>query len=224
MTGRRKIVDLTFPIHEGMTTFPGHWHPMVEITQMGRHGIENRETRKILFGTHTGTHVDAPSHFIEGGRTIDEVPLERLMGPATVVRLQECAPLQEVSLEQLKRAVGAGKDRILLLRYDWSRQWGKLDYYRSYPFLSDAAARWIVARGTQVLGMDTPSSDNPAHCMHADPDSPNHKILLGAGIILVEYLCNLDKLKSRRVEFSAMPLKIRGADGSPARCLAIDRP
>lgn len=67
----RNIIDLTFPIHEGMTTFPVHWHPIVEISVLGRHGIENRETRKVLLGTHTGTHMDAPRHFIPDGMTVD---------------------------------------------------------------------------------------------------------------------------------------------------------
>ena len=63
-------------IEEGMQTFAAHWHPFVEITQLGRHGIENRESRKLTFGTHTGTHIDAPRHFIPGGQTVDRVPLE----------------------------------------------------------------------------------------------------------------------------------------------------
>lgn len=67
----RRIVGLTFPIHEGMTTFPAHWHPFVEVSVMGRHGIENRETRKVVMGTHTGTHCDAPCHFVPGGKTVD---------------------------------------------------------------------------------------------------------------------------------------------------------
>ncbi|MDP6560837.1 MAG: cyclase family protein, partial [Candidatus Binatia bacterium] len=78
----REIIDLTFPIHEGMQTFPVHWHPVVEITQLGRLDVEARETRKMVLGTHTGTHMDAPRHFIEGGKTIDEVTLDILVGPA----------------------------------------------------------------------------------------------------------------------------------------------
>ena len=70
MNENKKIIDLTMSLKEGMQTFPTHWHPFVEITQLGRHGIENRETRKLILGTHTGTHIDAPSHFISDGDTI----------------------------------------------------------------------------------------------------------------------------------------------------------
>lgn len=79
-----KIIDLSLSLHEGMMTFPSHWHPVVEISILGRHGIEGRETRKLVLGTHTGTHTDAPLHFIPNGKGIDEVPLEVLVGEATV--------------------------------------------------------------------------------------------------------------------------------------------
>lgn len=218
----KRIIDLSFPIHEGMTTFPSHWHPVVEVTQLGRHGIENRETRKVVLGTHTGTHVDAPSHFIPGGPTIDRIPLDRLMGRAAVVDLTPCADLHEVGLAELKRAVGNGRESILLLRYDWSERWGRGDYYSRYPFLSQEAARWLVGRGTQVLGMDTPSPDNPRHGWQTPLDSPNHKTLLGRGVVLVEYLCHLKKIRSKKADFFALPLKIRDGDGAPARCVAVE--
>jgi arylformamidase len=217
-----RIVDLSFPIHEGMTTFPSHWHPMVEITQMGRHGIENRETRKLVLGTHTGTHVDAPSHFIPGGTTIDRIPLDKLCGPAAPVDLTFSKPKHAVTLAEIKKAVGARRHKILLLRYDWSKKWGDRSYYTDYPFLSTEAAAWIVSRGTTLLGMDAPSPDNPAHNINCKTDSPVHKILLGKGVVLSEYLANLKALgAAKEVTFFAMPLKVLGADGAPARCVAI---
>ena len=94
-----KIIDLSLPIEEGMMTFPTHWHPVVEVTVLGRHGIEGRETRKIVLGTHTGTHADAPRHFIPNGGTIDEIPLEILIGPASVADFTDCRALQEIGLK-----------------------------------------------------------------------------------------------------------------------------
>src|SRR5215470_18846099 len=76
----KRIVDLSYLLHDGMTTYPVHWSPPFEVTQLGRHGIEGRESRKIVMGTHTGTHVDAPRHFIPNGKTIDELPLDIFMG------------------------------------------------------------------------------------------------------------------------------------------------
>src|SRR5689334_1081246 len=99
MTTRK--IDLTFPIHEGMTTFPVHWHPIVEITQLERHGIENRETRKLVLGTHTGTHCDAPLHFVPGGQSVDSFALDTLIGPAFVADLSASRPSQELDVGDL---------------------------------------------------------------------------------------------------------------------------
>ena len=79
------ITDHTVLIEEGMTTFPVYWHPFVEITQLGRHGIENRESRKITLGTHTGTNLDAPRHFIPNGRTIDKISPDVLISDAILL-------------------------------------------------------------------------------------------------------------------------------------------
>lgn len=217
----RKI-DLTFPIHEGMTTFPVHWHPLVEITQLGRHGIENRETRKLVLGTHTGTHCDAPSHFLPGGGTVDNFSLDTLIGPAYVADFSIRGPSLEVSVADLERELCAHRPERLVLRFDWSQHWGQGHYYSDHPFLSQAAAQWVVDRGVRLLAMDTPMPDNPAHGRGNEPDSPNHKILLGHGIILVEYLCNLDQITQREIELLVLPLKILGGDGAPARCIAIE--
>ena len=218
----KKIIDLSFPIHEGMTTFPAHWHPLVEITQLGRHGLENRETRKLVFGTHTGTHIDAPLHFIPKGQSIDRIPLERFMGKAAVINLTPIPSQHELSLSELKRKVGKAKNEILLLRTDWSLKWEDKTYYTHYPYLSLEATKWLVKRQTKLLGLDTPSPDNPNHNRHAKLDSPNHKLLLGKDVILVEYLCNLAAIHSSEVNFLAMPLKIRNGDGSPTRCVALE--
>lgn len=215
-------VDLTFPIHEGMTTFPSHWHPVTEITQLGRHGIENRETRKLVLGTHTGTHCDAPSHFIPGGSTIDTIPLDTLVGPALVVDLSESALAQEITPLDLGRRIGDRRPERVVLRYDWSDHWGRADYYTDYPFLSEAAGQWLVDRGLRLVAMDTPTPDNPADGWRSKRDSPVHKIFLGNGVVLVEYLFNLRELKNSDVQLIVLPLKILGGDGSPARAVAIE--
>lgn len=139
-----KIIDLSLPIEEGMMTFPTHWHPVVEITILGRHGIEGRETRKIVLGTHIGTHADAPRHFIPNGGTIDEVPLNVLVGPATVADFTGCAPLQEIEIADLQRKLDGKIPARLILRTGWSEYFGDLKFYNQYPFLSEKAARWLV--------------------------------------------------------------------------------
>jgi kynurenine formamidase len=218
-----RIVDLTYAIHEGMTTFPVHWHPPVEITQLGRHGIENRETRKLTLGTHTGTHCDAPRHFVPGGQTIDQVLPEVFIGLAVVLDFSRAPEGYAVEPADLEMHLGARRAERVVLRFDWDRHWGTLKYYQDHPYLSRDAARWLVRRRVRLLAMDTPMPDNPKDGANAAEDSPVHKILLGQGIILVEYLTNLAALRRSEVELLVLPLKVRDGDGAPARCVAIER-
>lgn len=222
-----KITDLSLTLEEGMMTFPTHWHPVVEITILGRHGVEGRETRKIVLGTHVGTHADAPLHFIPKAKGIDQVPLETLVGPARVLNFAPCEPLQEIDVSDLKEKIGgSGNEKVpqrLILRTDWSEHFGEMPFYTQYPFLTENAAQWLVENDVHLLAMDFPSPDNPAHSRGTPKDSPNHKVLLAAGVVLVEYVCNLKSLTSENVELIVLPLKLKNCDGSPVRCIAIER-
>lgn len=217
-------VDLSFPIRVGMAAFPSHWHPTVEVTQMGRHSVERRETRRLVLGTHTGTHVDAPRHFVERGRTIDTFPPELMMGPAGILDLMPGVPRKEYGLPEVRAALQ--RRRVLprmLVRFGWSRRYGRADYYTKAPFLSLESCRWLADRGVRLLGLDTPSVDCHDHGWRSGNDAPNHRELLGRGLFLVESLNNLDRLSGKAVTLMVFPLNITGADGSPARCFATER-
>lgn len=216
----KRYIDLSLPIHGGMATFPVHWHPAVEIVQLGRHGIENRESRRLVLGTHTGTHCDAPSHFIPGGRSVDDIPLEQLIGPAELVDFSGVPECYEVSVSDLTARLAGRRPERLVLRFDWSKHFGTMKYYTDLPFLSEDAAKWVVDQGIRLIAMDTPMPDNPKNGRGSANDSPNHKVLLGNGVIIVEYLCNLDAIPVGAIELIVMPLRIVGADGSPIRCVA----
>ena len=210
-----RIIDLSYPIHEGMTTFPVHWHPVVEITQLGRHGIENRETRKIVMGTHCGTHIDAPRHFIPGGPTIEQIPLEWLVGPARVLNFTPVTlPKQEFGIEDFKQRLGDEKPERLILR---------MKYYTEQPYITEEAGHWLVERGVRMLAMDTPQVDSPDNGRTGPKDSPLHKIMLSAGVVFVEYCTNLSQISRPEVELVVLPLNILGSDGAPARVIAIER-
>ena len=216
-----RIIDLTMSIEEGMQTFPTYWHPFVEITQLGRHGLENRETRKLVLGTHTGTHIDAPRHFIPGGDTVDQIPLEQLVGEASVLDLSSFGSGMEVGPEDLERIIGKRPVTRVLLQFNWDRHLGSESYYNDSPFLSEKAAQWLVDHGCRLLGMDTAMPDNPKNGRGCSNDSPNHKILLGNNVILLEYMVNLAALNQPVVQLIVAPLKILGGDGSPVRAFAI---
>jgi arylformamidase len=219
----KRIIDLTLPIHEGMATFPSYWHPRVELIQLGSLDHENRETRRLVIGTHTGTHCDAPKHFLAGGSSVDSLPLDILIGPALVIDLSDSLPGREIGVADIKMKLGDRRPERVVFRFDWSTRWGEQSYYTDYPFFSVDAGIWLSEKGVKLIGLDTPSPDNPVHCRGNVPDSPVHKIMLRSGIILVEYLCNLQALQIPEIELIVLPLKILGGDGSPARCVAIER-
>ncbi len=218
----RRITDLTMTLEEGMQTFWGYWHPFVEITQLGRLGIEGRETRKLVLGTHTGTHIDAPRHFIPGGETVENIPLDQLVGPATVLDLSGTRDFAEIDAPDLSAKLRGRSVERLMIRLDWDLQLNSKRYYSDHPFFSEAACEWLVANGCRLLALDTPQVDNPKNGRDAVKDAPNHKILLGAGVVLVEYLINIREVTSDTCDLVVAPLKIRAGDGGPARCFAVE--
>lgn len=217
----RRIIDLSLPLHEGMQTFPTHWHPFVEITQLGRHGIEDRETRKLVLGTHTGTHIDAPRHFIPDGATIDQIPLEQINGSAQLLDFSDVPARSGVDAEMVEKALDGRSSERVLFRFDGCKRLGDMSYYNDQPWLTEDAARWLVDNGCRLIGLDVAMPDNPENGRNSGNDSPNHKILLGNGTIILEYLTNLAAIGADTFELVVAPLNIQGGDGAPARCFAI---
>ncbi len=216
------VIDLSHPLREGMTSFPSANHVRPEITILGRHQVEGRATRRIVLGSHTGTHADAPLHFLVGGASIDQLEPAVFVGPAQVVDLTPVAALQEIDRERLRLAAGGRlRHPRVLLRFDWSGRFDEgLEFYSQSPFLGMAACEWLIDQGVRLIGMDIPSPDDPRNGFGSDVDSPNHHLLLGAGVVLLEYLTNLDQIPPD-VFLSAAPLPVVGSDGAPLRALAV---
>lgn len=218
-----RIVDLSHAILEGMTSFPSPNHPRPQVTVLARHETEGRMTRRLVLGTHTGTHLDAPLHFVPGGTSVEGLDLSALVGPAVVADLTDAEPLAGVGRDRLAQALGGRlRQPRVLLRFGWSRRFDSLDFYSQSPYLSGDACRWLLDQGVRLIGMDIPSPDDPRQGQDSDDDSPNHHLLLGAGVILLEYLNGLDQLRSDEVFLVALPLPVQGADGAPARVVAFE--
>lgn len=215
-----RVVDLTLPLSPATQTFPVHWHPRVQVEPLGTHRVEQRETRRLVLGTHSGTHVDAPRHFVPGGASVDEIPLSKLWGPATLVNLTRVRDRESVNEGILARVVGRRPTERLVLRFDGDRRVGTPEYYSEQPWLTTGAAEWIVEQGCVLLGLDVAMPDNPTEGYGAPIDSPIHKILLSNEIVLVEYLSNLRFVAAEVFELVVAPLKIVEGDGAPARCFA----
>ena len=217
-----KLTDLSLQICEGMITFPVMWHPYVEVTQLGRFEVEGRETRKLILGTHSGTHVDAPRHFIRNGVTIDKIPLNKFYGPAKLLDFSNLPDKAEINMKMMKDKLAGEKPNKILIRYDWDERLSSMEYYTHHPFLSCDACQYLVDIGIDLIGFDAPMPDNPLNGKGSSNDSPNHTIFLSAGVVILEYLCNLKHISNDEFVISALPLSIKDGDGSPVRAIAIE--
>lgn len=221
-----RIIDLTLELADGMQTHPAHARCVViEFASHGATAPRFRPpcvgfaSRILMFSDHIGTHVDSPFHFIPTGGTIEAVPLERLIGPAIWLDVSEKPPDQPVTpamLEAAERRAGATVQPgdILLVRA-WPAHQTREGFLKCAG-LGREAAEWTVVRGIKALGCDLASPDDPK-----DLTRPVHMILLGQGIPIMEHLAHLETLPAPRFQFVGVPLRIRGATGSPIRAVAI---
>lgn len=221
-----RIVDLTLELADGVQTHPGHARCVVvefanhqATAPRFRPPCQGFASRILMFSDHIGTHVDSPFHFIPTAGTIESVPLEQLLGPAVSLDVSAKAPDQPVTPEMLgaaakRQSVAVERGDILLVRA-WP---GKhLDEgFLQCAGLNAAAAEWVAAKGVKALGSDLASPDDPRDLVR-----PVHLILLGRGILIMEHLAHLETLPGPRFQFVGLPLRIRGATGSPIRAVAI---
>jgi kynurenine formamidase len=224
------VIDLTQPIEEQMPVSIGF--PRVMLNRyFDRTKGDVATVEMLMIGLHTGTHVDAPMHFIDGGACVDELGPLALCGPAVVVDAPGDGTWHEVGpaqLEAWEAATGelVGTDEIVLLRSGHARFWKPVPEGRAYmttpwPYLAEAGARWLVGRGIKALGVECPDPDFVDQRRLEEATFPAHHILLGAGIPIIENLANLDRISQPRFDFRALALPIAGASGSPVRALAI---
>lgn len=164
--------------------------------------------------------MDAPTHFAAGTQTIDEIPVHRCMGRAWLVDVRHLQPRQEITVDHLGSVADSFvSDDAIIFWSDWTKHLGDPDYYRDqFSPISRSLARWMVDRKVRMVGVQPPSvadvNDLPAV-------TEIHKILLGAGIIIVEGLDNVDQIQTPTCHWIALPIKVAGGDGAPCRSIAI---
>lgn len=209
-----RIVDLSHPVSPDMPLWPGT--PAPEFSDLCTVGRDGFGERWLQLSSHTGTHLDAPAHLFNSTATLDRMPVDRFIGKGALLNLRD-ASSEPVSLARLlnHRATLERAD-FLLLHTGWSRFWGTAEYNRAYPALSEKASAWLAGQGLKGVGIDAPSFDDP------ESDAlPNHRHLLGAGLILIENLTALGQLNGSDFLLSALPLSISGAEACPVRAVAI---
>ncbi|MEK6572607.1 MAG: cyclase family protein [Bacteroidota bacterium] len=203
-----RIIDLTHPIIDGMPVyFP--WHPATEWVQTANYKEHNCVVHRLTIGTHSGTHIDAPSHIFEGMHHIDAYDLSFWYSEAQVLDFthrDKCEAITGAEMAEKDVEEGIG----VIIKTGWDMYFGREDYYKSYPALSKEAGEILIRKNVKYLGADTPFN------------MEIHKMFLSRGKPLITNLKNLDEIHRRRVRLIAAPLLLKDGDGSPARVFAIE--
>ncbi len=212
-----KVHDVTLTLTPGMTTWSGEPGPkLTPLRRIARGDAAN--VSELCLGDHTGTHVDPPVHFIEGGATVDALPIEALLGPCVVL---EFADRGNIGGEWLAaQRVPAGTERILFKTRN-SELWRDIShpFTRDFTAVSASAARWCVEHGIRLVGVDYLSIEPQG------PEKegyPTHTTLLGKGVVIIEGL-DLRGIRPGRYELICAPIKVAGGDGAPARVFLVER-
>jgi arylformamidase len=216
-----KIIDLSQPVYNDAPNCPAHPPVKVELEEHTDGGPASWQMEFLDFAGHTGSHLDAPRHKLAGAPTIDQLPLETFIGEALLADLRYLTPTTAMTPQHLERALPTDvRGRIVLLCTGWGDKRAKSDewLYQS-PFVSPAAATWLVERGVRAIGIDHFSIGGTR-----EPDNARtHEILLGAGMWIVEELHFPDEVweLSQPVQFMALPMHLRGASGAPCRPVIV---
>jgi len=207
------IHDISLTISPDLPTWPGDPPLELERFESMDKGAHNNVSR-ISSSVHLGTHVDAPRHFINDGRTIDQLPLDVLTGPCYVVQLPD--GVEAITAEVLAQTEIMPEMKRILFGTSNSHFWarGESKFQTEFVAITEDGAQWLAARGVQLVGVDylsvAPYGDSV----------PTHLILLEAGIVVIEGL-NLSNIMRGFYDLYCLPLKIAGCDGAPARAILI---
>jgi arylformamidase len=206
------FVDLSHPLVHGQANFPSD--PKLSIVPHGTTATLRYNISQVVMSTHQGTHLDAMYHFLDDGRTLDQMPLDWFYGPAVVLRIPK-QPREEITVADfLPHEPLLVPGAKIIYETGWHRRFGTAGFFDDFPSLTQQAARYLAGRRIRLLGMDTPTPSRDWLEVH--------HILLAkeAEIVIVEALANLDRVPDR-FTFCGFPLNFAGRDGSPIRAVAI---
>lgn len=201
-------IDVSAPVHSGMVHWPGE--PEVSVYRISSISDgKDANVSGLSMSAHTGTHMDAPYHFINNGKDISQAPFEALIGEALVIDVKNP---EAVDLQDLRDFDIRPKDRVLFKTNNSGRDWFNMDFSTGYTGLSARAAKYLAERKVQLVGIDFLSIGKYSE------DEEVHRTLLGQGIWIVEGL-NLSGVAEGAYEMICLPLRLIGCDGAPARAV-----
>ncbi len=200
-----RLIDLTLPLDEKTPAYPGD--PQIEIEQIAELKENGWREKRLHFNSHCGTHVDAPAHFFEKGKTLDDLSLEDFQGEGIIFDVRR----RKITLSVLKEQNITPRSVVLFCTGQSDKRYG--NYYEGANFLSEEVAHELVRRKVKAIGVDAFSPDTEPY--------PVHKILLSKDILIIENLVNLKALLGKRFTIHYFPLNITGGDGGPCRAVAF---
>jgi len=209
-----RFIDLSHPLRDGLPSFPGD--PPLQIAPHCTTASEARcNVSRIAMGSHQGTHLDAMFHFVEDGRTLDQMPLEWFHGPARVLRIPKAAGEDITVADFARHEQHLTEGARILFDTGWQREFGTQQFFTDFPSMTQDAARYLASRKLRLIGMDTPTPGRDYYELH--------HILLAKEVemVIVEGLANLDQLPDEEFTFIGFPLNFAGRDGSPIRAVAV---
>ena len=212
-----KVIDLTLTISENIPTFPGSPQPnFINWESIEKDGY-NLEL--LFLSTHTGTHIDAPYHFVKKGQKIDQIMTKRLVTEAILIKIRKGSDqaIMKNDIQKFEKKYGKIDDgSTVIFHTDWQKNLNKKSYFMKNPGLGTSAAKYLASKKINLVGIDSPSID-----LGKDEKFSVHHILAKSGILIVENLINLDKINSQKFHLIVAPLKLKNATGSPVRAMAL---
>jgi len=212
-----KVIDLTLTVSNKIPTFPGSPQPNFIPWENVKEDGYNLEL--LFLSSHTGTHMDAPHHFLEKGAKIHEISLKKLVSSAVLIKSRKKSneSITKTDIQKFEKKHGkiTGFSTVIFCT-GWQRNLQKDYYFTKNPGLSVSAAKYLASKKISLVGIDSPSID-----LGTDSKFSVHQIFAKKGMLIVENLANLEKIKSSKFHLVVLPLKLKNATGSPVRAIAF---
>ena len=225
------IIDLSHTIHDEIQIYPGD--PVPSIRQGLTHEEDYCHVDVLTMGSHTGTHIDAPFHFMAGGKKIDELPVQRFVGEGVLIYVSEKSDRELIESKDIEPySSEIEKGNFVIFKTGRDQYFGTSKYY-FHPYLTPEGATLLLKMKVSLVGIDAMNVDPTYYDSgNSEPSAgdlpgeetygyPVHDILLGNDILIVENLCNLSQIQQVKGIYSFLPLKLKDSDGSPIRAVFI---
>lgn len=210
-------IDLTLLISQDLPSFPGS--PKPQFIPWSKLNKDGYNLELLFLSSHSGTHLDAPYHFIKKGSKIHQISLKRLVSDAVLINIKKEAH-QEITKNDLikyeKKFGMISNNSTIVFSTGWNKKLLRKNYFKDNPGLSISAAKYLTSKKINLIGIDSPSID-----LGKNYKFDIHHMLLKNNILILENLCNLEKIKKTFFKLVVLPLKLKNATGSPVRAVAI---